>query len=92
MEPESDGEKLKKLVDLQFNNLMKLKQQEKVQEPTIASPARSGSSTLKIEPKQPTNSKKMRKWDNGEIVEANDGRRWITLEIRMLWVVNRYRN
>lgn len=75
LEPESDGEKLKKLVDLQFNNLMKLKQQEKVQEPTVASPARSGSSTpKKIEPKQPTNSKKMRKWDNGEIVEANDGK------------------
>ena len=35
LEPESDGEKLKKLVDLQFNNLMKLKQQEKFRNPLL---------------------------------------------------------
>ena len=74
MEPESDGEKLKKLVDLQFNNLMKLKQQEKFRNPLLLVLQGVGPVLLKIEPKQPTNSKKMRKWDNGEIVEANDGK------------------
>lgn len=68
-ENDEDSSKLKKLIDYQFNQLMQYKQQAKaVDNPSSASPINSGTSTPKKT--HVTNSKKkMRKWDNGEMVE-----------------------
>ncbi|RCK64989.1 Signal recognition particle receptor subunit alpha [Candida viswanathii] len=76
-EEEKTG-KLKKMVDLQFNNLMKLKQQpteEVTRESTPVSNANGGTATPKKskQTQQQASGKKMRKWDNGEMVEGNDG-------------------
>ena len=74
---EEHTDKFKKMVDLQFNNLMKLKQQQQpteevTRESTPISNVNSGTSTPN-KGKQQSSSKKMRKWDNGEMVENVDG-------------------
>jgi len=68
-------EKFRSLVDLQFNNLMKSKQN--VEETTSAKEPKPTSNGSKPQSKQPAqkqvSSKKMRKWDNsGEMVDYSD--------------------
>ncbi|EMG46544.1 hypothetical protein G210_3211 [Candida maltosa Xu316] len=74
---EEDNDKLKKLINLQFNNLMKLKKQQQVdaskESTPVLSNTNSGTNTPRKELKA-TGSKKMRKWDNGVMVEDNGDR------------------
>ncbi|EGW31094.1 uncharacterized protein SPAPADRAFT_56999 [Spathaspora passalidarum NRRL Y-27907] len=68
---DEDHSKLKKLVDLQFNQLMKLKQSEEsatpVRERTPLSGHASGTSTPSA--KKAKGGKKMRKWDGEEMID-----------------------
>ncbi|KAI5964133.1 SRP101 [Candida pseudojiufengensis] len=78
LEENEELEKLKSLVDLQFNNLIKLKTTESKE--TTPTPPTSALTTENTAPKkQPSmqkqlSSKKMRKWDNGgEMIEYTEG-------------------
>lgn len=74
---EADVNKLNKLIEYQFNQLMQLKQskiQKQLDSTTPISPANNSGTTT---PKKvsgnnnSTNKKKMRKWHNGELIEEN---------------------
>lgn len=73
-----DLEKLKPLIDYQFNQLMKLQDEEGTPGPGTPGPGTPNRvetppiSTPKGAKKQPT-GKKMRKWVDGEMVEDSDG-------------------
>lgn len=73
---EEDREKMAKLIDFQFNNLVKLKSEPSVfekgpvgQETTINTKEISATETLSKK-KTPANGKKMRRWVNGELVDV----------------------
>lgn len=67
---EDEYDKLQKMIDIQFNQLIKLKQSESKDTP-VTSVVNSGTSTPKKTPITKS-SKKMRKWDGGESVEMDD--------------------
>mmetsp|Transcript_5236 Transcript_5236/g.5932 ORF Transcript_5236/g.5932 Transcript_5236/m.5932 type:complete len:544 (-) Transcript_5236:267-1898(-) len=75
-EDEETEAKVKKLIDYQFNQLMKYKQSEKpvargIETPLSAvSSSNSGTSTPNKQ-KTGASTKKMRKWDGDEMVESN---------------------
>lgn len=68
LEDEDDDDKLAKLVDLQFNQLIKLRSDTPKDTPTA-----SGASTPKRTPiTKVATTKKMRKWEGGEMVEVGN--------------------
>ncbi|KAI5956571.1 SRP101 [Candida jiufengensis] len=75
LEENEELEKLKSLVDLQFNNLIKLKQSSESKETTPTPTVTENGAPQRQPPIQKQlSSKKMRKWDNnGEMVEYTEG-------------------